>query len=315
LPIRIFIFSPFIALVLVMVGATAVVALRSADDDAAMLATRLHHAMAVNIGLRLDNYRARSLAPMDAQQEDTLVSLLQSQAVGTNGRAFIVDRAGKAIASSAPDGDPVVQNAVAALARRTAASGLLEPAIEFQFDHVTEKPLSRDTWLTHATTYQDESAGRDWILVTAMPESFYLAGLHTANSRSAMVLALALVFSLILAAALASMVTAPLRRMANATRTITQGNLSTRVQGSKLEELGALAATFNNMAAKLQKAFADLVGEVDMRKLASASCRKAKFACARAKSAGVWCSRTRRSASCYSTTISISWPRTGPCRP
>ena len=47
LPIRIFIFSPFIALVLVMVGATAVVALRSADDDAAMLATRLHHAMSV----------------------------------------------------------------------------------------------------------------------------------------------------------------------------------------------------------------------------------------------------------------------------
>ena len=99
-----------------------------------------------------------------------------------------------------------------------------------------------------------------------MPEAFYLAGLRTANSRSAMVLALALVFSLILAAALASMVTAPLRRMANATRTIAQGDLSARVQGSKLEELGALAATFNNMAAKLQKAFDDLVSEVEMRK-------------------------------------------------
>ena len=40
LPIRIFIFTPFIALVLVMVGATAIVALRSADDDAARLATQ-----------------------------------------------------------------------------------------------------------------------------------------------------------------------------------------------------------------------------------------------------------------------------------
>ena len=87
-----------------------------------------------------------------------------------------------------------------------------------------------------------------------------------ANSRSAMVLALALVFSLVLAAALASMVTAPLRRMANATRTIARGDLSVRVQGSKLEELGALAATFNDMAAKLQKSFDDLVGEVEMRK-------------------------------------------------
>jgi len=35
LPIRIFIFAPFVALVLVMVGATAIVALQTADDDAA----------------------------------------------------------------------------------------------------------------------------------------------------------------------------------------------------------------------------------------------------------------------------------------
>lgn len=265
-PIRLFIFSPFIALVLVMVGATAVVALRSADDDAARLATRLHHEMSANIGLRLDDYRARSLSPIDPQREDTLVSLLQSQAVGTNGRAFILDRTGKMIVSSAPEGDPVVQSAIAALAQHTAPSGLPKAAIEFQFDHVTEKPLSRETWLTYATPYRDDSAGRDWILVNAMPEAFYLAGLRVANSRSAMVLAVALVFSLVLAAALASMVTAPLRRMTNATRMIARGDLSVRVQGSKLEELGDLAAMFNDMAAKLKKSFDDLVGEVEMRK-------------------------------------------------
>jgi len=38
------------------------------------------------------------------------------------------------------------------------------------------------------------------------------------------------------------------------------------VQGSKVEELGALAAAFNNMASKLQKSFDDLVNEVEMRK-------------------------------------------------
>jgi PAS domain S-box-containing protein len=266
LPIRLFIFSPFIALVLVMVGATAVVALRSADDDAARLATRLHHEMSANIGLRLDDYRARSPSPIDPQREEALVSLLQNQAVGTNGRAFILDRTGKMIVSSAPDGDPVVQSAVAALAQHTAPSGLPKAAIEFQFDHVTEKPLSRETWLTYATPYRDDSAGRDWILVNAMPEAFYLAGLRVANSRSAMVLAVALVFSLVLAAALASMVTAPLRRMTNATRMIARGDLSVRVQGSKLEELGDLAAMFNDMAAKLKKSFDDLVGEVEMRK-------------------------------------------------
>ena len=43
-------------------------------------------------------------------------------------------------------------------------------------------------------------AQRRWILVTAMPEAFYLAGSRTANSRTAMVFAVALLLSLVLAA-------------------------------------------------------------------------------------------------------------------
>ncbi len=56
LPTRIFIFTPFISLMLIMVGATAIVALRSADDDAIRLATRLHEAASANIRMRLDDY-------------------------------------------------------------------------------------------------------------------------------------------------------------------------------------------------------------------------------------------------------------------
>src|SRR5262249_11489802 len=88
--------------------------------------------------------------------------------------------------------------------------------------------------------------------------------------------ALALLFSLVLTAALASMVTAPLRRMANATRMMARGDLNVRVQGSKLEELGALAAMFNDMAAKLKKSFDDLVGEVEMRKSRERDLRKSE---------------------------------------
>jgi hypothetical protein len=63
LPIRIFIFAPFIALLLLMVGATAIVALQTADDDATMLATKLHQAMSENIRLQLDDYLARPPPP------------------------------------------------------------------------------------------------------------------------------------------------------------------------------------------------------------------------------------------------------------
>ena len=266
LPIRIFIFAPFIALVLVMVGATAIVALDTADDDARMLATKLHQAMLANIRLQLDDYLARSPLPAGVQREDALDSLLRSQAVGTNGRAVILDVTGKVVASSASAGDPVVESAIAALARHTGPSGPSAGPTEFQFDHVTAKPLSRETWLTYATAYRNPSAGREWILMTAMPEAFYLAGLRQANSRSAILLALALVLSLVLGAALASMVTAPLRHMAHATQTMAGGDLGIRVPGSKLEELDSLGGSFNAMAAKLKTSFDDLVEEISIRR-------------------------------------------------
>ena len=267
LPVRVFIFMPFIALVLLMVGATAIVALQSADDDAVMLAARLHQVTSANIRMRLDDYLASAPPPVEARRDDTLVSLLRSQAIGTDGRAFILDRTGTMIASSAPDDDPVVKSALGGLTQHGGLARMSAPATEFQFDHVTERPPSRQTWLAYATTYRDEAAGRHWVLITAMPEAFYLAGLRVANSRSAGMFALALVLSLVLAAALASMVTAPLRRMARATRDMALGDLTARVSGSNVQELDGLARSFNDMAGRLQSSFDELVAEVETRKL------------------------------------------------
>ena len=221
--------------------------------------------------MRLDDYLARSPSPIGAQRQDELNALLRSQEVGTEGRAFILDRSGKIDClirfSWRPGGGECGCSPGAA----NRSVGPSAPSAEFQFDHVTEKPLSRETWLTYATRYRDDSAGRDWILVTAMPEAFYLAGSRIANSRSAMVFALALMLSLVLAAALASMVTSPLRRMAQATRTMARGELGVRVSGSKLEELDALAESFNGMAARLQQSFDDLVRRSRRGKAASAN--------------------------------------------
>ena len=269
LPIRIFLFTPFIALLLVMVGATAVVALRSANDDAVSLATRLHVEAAANIKVQLNTYLSQATASSDAERKQGLVSLLRSEDLysDSNGLVVILDRTCATVASSAGDGDPVrsavVRSAVVALKEHTNGACLATDATEFRFDHVTEKPLSRETWLTYATAYR--ASGRDWILVAAMPEQFYLAGQRKGSSRTAMVFALALASSLFLAALLASMVTAPLRRMARATQNMSRGDLGTRVPGSRLEELEALAHSFNDMAARLKTSFDDLVGEVETR--------------------------------------------------
>ena len=260
LPIRVFIFTPFIALVLVMVGATAIVALRSADDDSERLATRYQQEAAVNIGMRLDKYLALPTTP--AQRRDEIAGLLGSHAISDEGRVFLLDRTGTLIAPSAYEGDPIVRDAIKALAAHTGPEFPVDAA-EFRFDHVTAKP-SRETWLANATKYN--GGDRPWILVTAIPEASYLAGRRLGDSRSALAFALALLASLVLAAAMASMMTAPLRRVARAVQAMAHGDLTARAQASRVEELGALAQSFNDMADRLKTSFDDLVGEVEVRK-------------------------------------------------
>ncbi|MEY4544814.1 MAG: hypothetical protein RL685_1009, partial [Pseudomonadota bacterium] len=263
LPIRMFILTPFVVLVLLMVGSTAYVTLRSAEDDANRLALRLHQEIAQNINLQLDEYLARL---QGGPVEGELVRLLASLSIAKDGRAFIMDREGQTIAASSPATDPVLETAVAST-RRALASGGSSESVELRFSHVTAKPLSRETWLTRAEAYRDRRGEHaEWMLVTAMPESYYLAGVKTGNSRSAMVFALALLLSLAVAAPLASMVTTPLKRISRATRALAQGDLTQRVPSSRLEELGALALGFNEMAQRLKRSFDDVLAEVETRK-------------------------------------------------
>jgi len=289
-PIRMVILAPFIVLVLVMVGATAYVTLRSAAQDSDRLAAWLHEEIAENINLLLDEQLSRAGTAGDAA---AITGLLDALPVAAHGRAFIMDRAGRTIASSAPAGDAVVTAAIEHLERVT-PEGLakLPRARQFRFTQVSAKPLSRETWLARATAYRDRSGGHgDWIVITAMPESHYLAGLRAGNSRSAMIFALALLLSLAVAALLAAKVTAPLRRISNATRALARGDLAQQLPGSSLEELNLLARSFNDMAGRLKKNFDDLSTEVEMRKRADATLREslARFhAAARATGDVIW---------------------------
>ena len=270
LPIRIFIVGPFIAFVLLMVGVTAYVTLRSAEDDAVKLATRLHQEITDNIKLRLDDYLAASptAATADAAR------LLRDLPIARHGRAFVIRRSGEIIASSVADTDPVIGTAINGLRQALGRLDNLKADRAFRFDHVSAAPLSRETWLAQATAYQDKGGGHaDWIVVTAMPEAYYLAGVRTGTSRSAVLSALALLLALAVAAAQASLVTARLHRLGSATRALAAGNLAERVPESRLEELAALAQSFNAMAAQRKQAHDDLQREAETRNRAEAALR------------------------------------------
>jgi two-component system sensor histidine kinase/response regulator len=263
-PIRMFLVTPFIVLVLVMIAVTAYVTLRSAEDAANKLAGRLHEEMAENIAARLDRHLARE-GGSNPSDEGELAAVLAQLPVAQDGRAFITNQSGQVIASSFATPDPVVQTVVATVRRGQGDLRHLTAPLQFRCDIVTAKPLARETWLTQATPFRDRSGRHpDWILMTALPEAYFLEGVRTGHSHSAMVLAAALVLSLVIAGFLAAVVTAPIRRISRATRALTHEDRPQPIPGSRLEELGVLVDAFNDMSAQLTE-------RTDRLKLATAA--------------------------------------------
>ena len=108
--------------------------------------------------MRLDDYLARSPSPTDAQRDDALV-VPAAKPGRRHGWSRLHPRQNRhddrLVRSRRRPGGGRVR--WPALARHTGPSGLSAAATEFRFDHVTAKPLSRETWLTYATTYRDDS--------------------------------------------------------------------------------------------------------------------------------------------------------------
>lgn len=264
-PTRMVLLTPFIALTLLMVGATAYVALRSAEGDANRLAVRLHQEISENINLEFDDYLAK--ATPAAVNSASISGLLRRLPISRDGFALVITNSGRLFASSAAEGNPVAAQAIAGFTMLGATAARLESGVQFRFDHVTSRPVARATWLARATAYRDRKGGHgDWIVLTVLPESYYLAGVQAGNSRSAMVFAIALMLSLGVAALLAAVLTGQLGRLCRATQALAHGDLGQRVPGSRIEELNTLARCFNDMAQRLQQSFTDLRGEVELRK-------------------------------------------------
>jgi signal transduction histidine kinase len=263
IPIRVVMAAPFIILLLLTVGSTAYVTLSSAENASVKLASRLHEEIAENINLQLDDYLAQSqVREEDADMLPPAVGqLLHKLPMAQHGRAIVIDLQGKLIASSEQlplAADAVALTAVTELRKAIPALAAVKVPQQLHFDVITSKPLARESWLMQVTPYQDRSGHTDWLLLTAMPESWYLEGVRTGNSQSAMVFAVALMLTVVGAIVLSSLVTAPVSRLARATRALARGELHQRVPGSRLDELGALSASFNFMAERLQRSFDEL---------------------------------------------------------
>jgi signal transduction histidine kinase/CheY-like chemotaxis protein len=253
-PIRMTLMTPFMGLVFLAVAATAYATLRSARADATHLARRLHEQIAENLQLRL----GPELAAAPGERARALIEAqLRRAPIADGGVAFVIDRSGAVVGASLPPTGPIARAVLDAFQQvtRQRAPGA---AVDLELDTVTEKPLVRTSWLARATPFQGAGDGSTgWTLLTAMPESYYLAGWRTGSSRSAMIVALALALTLALGSGLATQVTRCLRDLSAATRALGRGQLEVRVPRGGLGELRLVTESFNEMAERLDESVAE----------------------------------------------------------
>ncbi|PSB07873.1 hypothetical protein C7B69_23160, partial [filamentous cyanobacterium Phorm 46] len=177
------------------------------------------------------------------------------------GQIFAIERSGLLVASSSQESsfrkmsgkqEPERLNVLDSetFVIRTAAKYLYEKFGGFSnIQQRQQLKFSRDgaEYFVEVLPFSD-SNGLNWLIAIAVPASDFMGQINQ-NTRSTILLcAAALLLSTIVGALNARWVTLPLLRLNQAAKDIAQGEFDRTVAVSKLDEVGSLAQSFNEMA-------------------------------------------------------------------
>ncbi len=195
---------------------------------------------------------------------------LRTLEVGSTGQTYIVERNGMLVASSSASEQPFTKEK--AKPQRLSAVNSKEPLIHSTAKYLQQKygnlnqiqqniQLNFDIkgkphWV-QITPFSDRF-GLDWLIVVVVPESDFMAQIHT-NTRTTILLCFAALFvSTLLGWLTSRWISQPIRRLSQASQKIASGELDQQVKLRGTQELTILAQSFNQMAQQLRLAFADL---------------------------------------------------------
>jgi len=121
-----------------------------------------------------------------------------------------------------------------------------------------------NTLFAQVVAYRDQY-GLDWLLVTAIPESDFMAEINTNTKTTILLGLLTLAIATGLGIITSNLIAAPIRRLSQASRAIASGELSQLVEVKGVFELETLADSFNQMGEQLQTSFETLENRVEER--------------------------------------------------
>ena len=214
---------------------------------------------------------------------------LTSLKIGKTGQAFIIDRQGLLIATSSGETpfipgfmttdnlqslnkyDPVKRrlNVVNSsnLVTQKAASYLKNRFTDFKSINNLQQ-LSMDIdgkpYFVQVTPLQNEK-DLEWLTITVIPQSDFTAEIQANTQLTALLCLLTLFVAIILGIFTSNLIVKPIRRLSQASKAISDGELNQVVHIEGIAELKTLAGSFNLMANQLQDSFETLENRVEER--------------------------------------------------
>ncbi|QSJ18634.1 PAS domain S-box protein [Nostoc sp. UHCC 0702] len=194
---------------------------------------------------------------------------LKKLQVSTHGQVFIIERSGLMVASTTAE-QPFMTNVAGTENKRLEVTASQEPLISLAGQHL----LSRFGNLTQIQTAQQlefeikgkkefllvtpysDQLGLDWLIVTVVPESDFMAEIN-ANTRVTVLFSVgALTFAIAVGWLLTQFIALPIKRLGQASLALADGEWHKTIkQDSPIAELQVLTHSFNWMGQQLEQSY------------------------------------------------------------
>lgn len=217
-----------------------------------------------------------------------LSSFLQSLRIGSTGQAFILDTSGNLVASS--NGESLITDDGSGALSRLRGVDSKAPLIQqvvgrlqvrfgdlaaFHGSQRLDIKVNGERVFAQVSAVPVEPAGR-WLVVVAIPERDFMAGVASANWALLFLTAGSLAVALLVGALLSGRIVRPIAELRTAAEKLSRGEEASPIQGFGFSEVQSLNESFNKMAGNLSRAILDLRQELHERKQAEEERDKVK---------------------------------------
>ena len=214
--------------------------------------------------------KIKGVMAIDLTLED-ISQFLNSLKISDSGRAFIIEKSGKMVATSTNNSlirrgvlgderlhysdslDPLIKATAAFIEKKLNYVQNTESTQQLIFKFEQDKPTNTASQRHFVqVTSLEGYPGLDWLMVTVIPESDFMSYIRTNTYMTLFLSSLALVSAIFLGAIANRLVVNSVTRISDVAKAVSNGQILAIEQQPKIKELAIVTESINSMALQLQ---------------------------------------------------------------